>query len=379
MKQAGLYIHIPFCRQKCFYCDFPSFAGKEEVFAEYTDVLCRELEEGAEELAGYEIKSVFVGGGTPTVLPMEFMERIMEKVFTCYEIQPDAEITTEANPGTLDEAVCRRLRSMGFNRLSMGLQAWQDELLLRLGRIHDRAQFLENLDNARKAGFDNINADLMFALPGQTLAQWEETLDAVIGLGLEHISAYSLIIEEGTPFYEWCEKGIYQEADEETDRAMYAMAQKKLVGGGYHQYEISNFAKKGKESRHNKIYWMDEEYRGFGMGAHSYWQGRRFHNPGTLEKYLRKVERGEILREEVEVLSLEEEMSEFMFLGLRMTRGIEKERFLRRFGKNVEEIYGEKIRKLQEKGLLEEKEGWLRLTGRGIDVSNHVFVEFLPD
>lgn len=379
MKEAGLYIHIPFCRQKCFYCDFPSFAGKEGLFAEYTNALCRELEDSAAELGGYGIKSVFVGGGTPTVLPMELMERIMEKIFTCYEIQPDAEITAEANPGTLDEAVCRRLRSMGFNRLSMGLQAWQDELLRRLGRIHDRAQFLENLNNARKAGFDNINADLMFALPGQTLAQWGETLDAVIGLGLDHISAYSLMIEEGTPFYEWYEKGIYQETDEETDRAMYAMAVRKLAEGGYHQYEISNFAKEGKESRHNKIYWMDEEYRGFGMGAHSYWHGRRFHNPGALEEYLRKVEQGETLREDVEVLSTEEEMSEFMFLGLRMTRGIEKERFLRRFGKNVEEIYSEKIRKLREEGLLEEKEGWLRLTGRGIDVSNHVFVEFLPD
>ncbi|MBM6829742.1 oxygen-independent coproporphyrinogen III oxidase [Anaerotignum lactatifermentans] len=379
MKEAGLYIHIPFCRQKCFYCDFPSFAGKEELFAEYTDALCRELEKGAAELAGYGIKSVFVGGGTPTVLPMELMERIMGMVFDCYEILPEAEITTEANPGTLDEAVCRRLKQMGFNRLSMGLQAWQDELLLRLGRIHDRAQFLENLDNARRAGFDNINADLMFALPGQTLAQWEETLDAVIGLGLEHISAYSLIIEEGTPFYDWYEKGVYQETDEETDRAMYAMTQKKLTEGGYHQYEISNFAKEGKESRHNKIYWLDEEYHGFGMGAHSYWQGRRFHNPGTLEEYIRKAKRGEDLREEMEKIPQEEEMSEFMFLGLRMTKGIEKERFLRRFGKTVEAVYGPAIVRLKAEDLLEEAEGWLRLTQRGVDVSNHVFVEFLPE
>lgn len=379
MKEAGLYIHIPFCRQKCFYCDFPSLAGKEEMFLEYTEALCRELEEGTDALRGYKIKSVFMGGGTPTVLPAELLERIMSRVFGCYDIQPGAEITIEANPGTLDQKMCYCLKKMGFQRLSMGLQAWQDDILKRLGRIHNRAQFLENLANARKAGFDNINADLMFALPGQTLAQWEETLDAVISLGLDHISAYSLIVEEGTPFYDWYQQGIYGETDEETDRAMYAMAVRKLGEAGYHQYEISNFAKEGKESLHNKIYWMDEEYRGFGMGAHSYWQGRRFHNPVSLEGYIQKVRQGERLWEEMEEISPEEEMSEFMFLGLRMTKGIEKERFLRRFGRTLEEVYGEEIAKLKAEGLLAEKEGCLRLTARGVDVSNQVFIEFLPD
>lgn len=379
MEEIGLYIHIPFCRQKCLYCDFPSFAGKEALFSEYTEALCRELAESAEELAAYGIKSVFMGGGTPTVLPVPLLERIMETVFACCRVLPEAEITIEANPGTLDGEICQRLKKMGFNRISMGLQAWQEELLRRLGRIHDRRQFLENLENARKAGFDNINTDLMFALPGQTLEQWRETLEAVISLGVEHISAYSLIIEEGTPFYDFYAQGRYQETDEETDRAMYRMAVELLEVAGYHQYEISNFAKEGKESRHNQIYWLDEPYRGVGMGAHSYWQGKRFHNPLSLEDYLRKAQAGEALWEEVEAISEAEEMSEFMFLGLRMTKGIEKDRFLRRFGRTLEEVYGPAVEKMKAEGLLEEAEGWLRLTARGVDVSNHVFVEFLPE
>ena len=379
MEEIGLYIHIPFCRQKCLYCDFPSFAGKEALFSEYTDALCRELEESAEELAASGVKSVFMGGGTPTVLPVPLLERIMETVFACCRVLPEAEITIEANPGTLDGEICQRLKKMGFNRISMGLQAWQEELLRRLGRIHDRRQFLENLENARKAGFDNINTDLMFALPGQTLEQWRETLEAVISLGVEHISAYSLIIEEGTPFYDFYAQGRYRETDEETDRAMYRMAVELLETAGYHQYEISNFAKEGKESRHNQIYWLDEPYRGFGMGAHSYWQGKRFHNPLSLEGYLRKAQAGEALWEEVEAISEAEEMSEFMFLGLRMTKGIKKDRFLRRFGRTLEEVYGPAVEKMKAEGLLEEAEGWLRLTARGVDVSNHVFVEFLPE
>lgn len=379
MEEIGLYIHIPFCRQKCLYCDFPSFAGKEALFSAYTEALCRELAESAEELAAYGIKSVFMGGGTPTVLPVPLLERIMETVFACCHVLPEAEITIEANPGTLDGEICQRLKKMGFNRISMGLQAWQEELLRRLGRIHDRRQFLENLENARKAGFDNINTDLMFALPGQTLEQWRETLEAVISLGVEHISAYSLIIEEGTPFYDFYAQGRYRETDEETDRAMYRMAVELLETADYHQYEISNFAKEGKESRHNQIYWLDEPYRGFGMGAHSYWQGKRFHNPLSLEGYLRKAQAGEALWEEVEAISEAEEMSEFMFLGLRMTKGIEKDRFLRRFGRTLEEVYGPAVEKMKAEGLLEEAEGWLRLTARGVDVSNHVFVEFLPE
>lgn len=379
MKETGLYIHIPFCRQKCLYCDFPSFAGKESYFDAYVHALIREMEQAKEELAGYHIKSIFFGGGTPTVLPVSSLKRIMEQIFACFHVREDAEITTEANPGTLDLETCRALKDMGFNRLSMGLQAWQDDLLKRLGRIHNREQFLENYHHAREAGFSNINLDLMFALPNQTLEEWEETLDAVTALQPEHISAYSLIIEEGTPFFDFYENGTYQETDEDTDRAMYRLAVEKLENAGYHQYEISNFAKEGRQSRHNKIYWLDESYRGFGMGAHSYWKGKRFHNPMDLETYIRKSENQESLWEEMEEISLKEEMSEFMFLGLRMTKGIEKDRFFRRFGIEIETIYGEKIEKLKREGLLEEAQGFLRLTKRGIDVSNHVFVEFLQD
>ena len=268
---------------------------------------------------------------------------------------------------------------MGFNRLSMGVQAWQDELLERLGRIHTRQQFLKNFASAREAGFDNINVDLMFALPEQTLGQWEETLSEITALQPEHISAYSLIIEEGTPFYDLYEKEVYQETDEELDRAMYHTAVQILAEEDYHQYEISNFAKEGKESRHNRIYWQDEGYLGFGLGAHSYWEGKRFHNPYDLHTYMEQAENGNVSMEDVEELSLPDQYSEFMFMGLRLTEGIEKKRFAQRFGVDMEDVYGAEIEKCKEEGLLEEKDGWLCLTERGLDLSNQVFMEFLKE
>ncbi len=379
MQTTGIYIHIPFCRQKCLYCDFPSFAGREEMQQAYVDALQSELEEKAKELSDFQIETVFFGGGTPTSLPVALLERLMQTLFAKYHIAPDAEITIEANPGTLDAFVCQKLRQMGFNRLSMGMQAWQDELLKRLGRIHNRQMFLDNLENAKQAGFSNINVDLMFALPGQTLGDWEETLTEIIALSPAHISVYSLIIEEGTPFYDDYETGRYKETDEETDRRMYGMAVEKLEQAGFHQYEISNFAQKGKESRHNKRYWLDQEYMGYGLGAHSYWKGERFHHSYDMETYMQQAKLGMESREEIEAVSLAEQYGEFMFLGLRMTEGVEKERFQKRFGKPITEVFPKAIEKTKKEGLLEEKEGFLRLTKRGIDLSNQVFLEFLPD
>lgn len=378
-KETGLYIHIPFCRQKCLYCDFPSFPGKEDYFPEYTQAVCKELEQKAEMLRGWRIKSVFVGGGTPTMLSADQLESILQTVFRCYDVDTEAEITTEANPGTLDLELCKRLKQMGFNRLSMGVQAWQDALLERLGRIHTRQQFVRNFANAREAGFDNINVDLMFALPEQTLGEWEETLHAITALQPEHISAYSLILEEGTPLYDLYENGVYHEMDEELDRAMYRTAVRILEEEGYHQYEISNFAKERKESRHNKLYWQDAWYPGFGLGAHSFWEGRRYHNSRDLEKYLRQMREGNARAEDVEILSKQDQMAKFMFMGLRLTEGIAQTRFAERFGKEMDQVYGAQIQKLRQAGLLEETGGFLRLTERGVDVSNQVFLEFLPD
>lgn len=379
MRETGIYIHIPFCVQKCLYCDFPSFGGQEKEYERYTAALCREIEAKSHLAKDWKIKTVFFGGGTPTVLSAQQMKRILDTVFRCFDVESDAEITTEANPGTLSLEKCVDLRQMGFNRLSMGVQAWQDELLERLGRIHTRQQFLKNFASAREAGFDNINVDLMFALPEQTLGQWEETLSEITALQPEHISAYSLIIEEGTPFYDLYEKEVYQETDEELDRAMYHTAVQILAEEDYHQYEISNFAKEGKESRHNRIYWQDEGYLGFGLGAHSYWEGKRFHNPYDLHTYMEQAENGNVSMEDVEELSLADQYSEFMFMGLRLTEGIEKKRFAQRFGVDMEDVYGAEMEKCKEEGLLEEKDGWLCLTERGLDLSNQVFMEFLKE
>lgn len=313
------------------------------------------------------------------MLSADQLESILQTVFRCYDVDTEAEITTEANPGTLDLELCKRLKQMGFNRLSMGVQAWQDALLERLGRIHTRQQFVRNFANAREAGFDNINVDLMFALPEQTLGEWEETLHAITALQPEHISAYSLILEEGTPLYDLYENGVYHEMDEELDRAMYRTAVRILEEEGYHQYEISNFAKERKESRHNKLYWQDAWYPGFGLGAHSFWEGRRYHNSRDLEKYLRQMREGNARAEDVEILSKQDQMAEFMFMGLRLTEGIAQTRFAERFGKEMDQVYGAQIQKLRQAGLLEETGGFLRLTERGVDVSNQVFLEFLPD
>lgn len=377
MKETGLYIHIPFCKQKCLYCDFPSFANQEDKQQAYVEALQKELVQKSAQCAGWKIKSVFFGGGTPTVLPISALRQLIQTVFRHYTVLPHAEITIEANPGTLDANTCQALYDMGFRRLSMGVQAWQDTLLQRLGRIHTRAEFLENYAHAREAGFTNINLDLMFALPKQTLADWIETLDAAIALHPEHISAYSLIVEEGTPFAQMYENGVYQPTEEDLDRQMYHIAIQKLAQAGYHQYEISNFAQTGKQSVHNQIYWQDDCYLGFGLGAHSYWDGARFHNSYDLDQYITLGKKGIFPQEEKEILTQAEAYAEFMFMGLRMTDGICKERFLERFGVSVSQIYGTQLQQLQVQGLLEETPTHYRLTPFGIDVSNQVFMAFL--
>ncbi len=379
MKQTGLYVHIPFCVQKCLYCDFPSFAGQLEQREQYVHALQKELLQKAERCQGYEIASIFFGGGTPTVLSAEQLQCLLDTIKQHYHVMADAEITIEANPGTLDLQMCQALHAMGFNRISMGLQAWQNDLLQTLGRIHTKEVFLDNFQNARKAGFQNINVDLMFALPNQTVADWLETLEQVTALQPEHISAYSLIIEEGTPFYDLYAKGIYQETDEITDREMYHKAIQVLKQKGYAQYEISNFAKTGKQSRHNMLYWLDGAYMGFGLGAHSYWAEQRFHNPYDLACYIQKANAGMDMMEDVEDIPKTEQYSEFMFLGLRMTEGVSKKRFLERFGVPLEAVYGAELEKLKAEGLLQEIDGFVRLTERGTDVSNYVFVAFLKD
>lgn len=377
MKTSSLYLHIPFCKQKCLYCDFPSFGGCDHLFEPYTKALVAELTEGAEELSDTKIKTIFMGGGTPSLLPTPLLGKIMDTVFSKYHVDNDAEITIEANPGTLDFSIAKDLHLMGFHRLSMGLQAWQNPLLKRLGRIHTKETFLENYTAVRNAGFTNVNVDLMMALPTQTLSDWEETLENVISLKPEHISAYSLIVEEGTPFYDFYEKGIYEETEETLDRQMYRLAQQMLQDNGYHQYEISNFAKDGKESAHNQVYWKTEEYRGFGLSSHSYWQGKRFHNPYDFETYLAAKGNPQKRWQDIEILSKQQQISEFLFMGLRMTTGVSDAVFRTRFGMGIKDYYPKEIPFLLEQGLLQETNHGYALTQRGIDISNYVFEQFI--
>ena len=342
------------------------------MFEDYVRRLCREMGEAAPSFQGIGVKSVFFGGGTPSILPPALMGRIMDKIMSAYDVNSDAEISMEANPGTLDAAKLREYKSMYFNRLSMGLQAWQDRLLERLGRIHRVGEFEDNFLQARDSGFKNINVDLMFSLPGQTMDDWQETLEKVMRLDPEHISAYSLIIEEGTPFFDMYEKGQITETDENTDRRMYYLAKEMLSDKGFRQYEISNFAKEGFECRHNITYWRTEEYRGFGLGAHSYVDGTRFHNSADMKEYMAGGG-----RLDMEKLTPEEMQEEFMFMGLRMNEGISREEFLKRFKTDITIVYGQEISELISEGLLTENKGRISLTDRGIDVSNQVFEKFI--
>lgn len=384
-KPLALYVHIPFCVRKCDYCDFLSAPASEEAKESYVNLLCEEIESEAVRYPDYRAATVFFGGGTPTVLKPEQLKRILCKLseyFFSAQQDVGAEITLECNPGTVTREDLGKLREAGFNRLSIGLQSAQDEELKRLGRIHTWGDFLETFAFARENGFHNINVDLMSALPGQSIKSYVNTLERVTSLKPEHISAYSLIIEEGTPFYE-----RYGEADrdrqrngedkqhllpdEEEERRMYELTQEILEREGYSRYEISNYALSGRECRHNIVYWRRGEYLSFGSGAASLMENCRFVRDGKIEGY----EKG--LRRNLQQLSLSDRMEEFMFLGLRMTAGVSVQEFENCFQVPMEEIYGEVLEKLEKKGLLARQESRIFLTKQGIDVSNPVLAEFL--
>lgn len=383
MKELELYLHIPFCERKCAYCDFLSAPADLPVRISYIKKLQEEIVYCGAQYGEYQVSSIFFGGGTPTILEGYQLAAILETVKEHFNITTDAEITVECNPGTLTAGKAEKLVQAGFNRLSMGLQSADDRELHLLGRIHNFAQFLESYDLARKAGFRNINVDLMSALPGQTLKSWQDTLQKVTALRPEHISAYSLIIEEGTRFYQWYGKGQTDQEkypplpDEDAERQMYERTEGILEEYGFHRYEISNYAREGKECRHNLGYWSRVEYLGIGLGASSFISNTRYHLCTDMISYIERIGSGEDLREEIEVLTKEDAMEEFMFLGLRRMQGISGTQFENCFGNTIEEIYGDVIEKLEQEKMLEVKEDKIRLTKRGIDVSNYVFCEFL--
>ena len=375
MKKLGLYIHIPFCVKKCNYCDFLSAPATRQVQKSYMQVLQKEIQKKATEYRDFTVDTIFIGGGTPTSVPYEELVKVLDIVKRSYCLETDCEISMECNPGTVTKEALFAYRAAGVNRLSIGLQSTDNELLKTLGRVHTYEQFLETLSFAREAGFENINVDIMSALPNQTLEQYVDTLEKVLFLSIEHISAYSLIVEEGTPFYELYEQDRLPLPGEDEERQMYYKTRELLEQAGYFRYEISNYAKKGYECKHNIKYWTRKPYIGLGLGASSFFENTRYKNVENLTEYLS----GEAYMEkqEEEKLSRQEAMEEFMFLGLRMTEGISKVDFEKCFQTSVEEIYGQVLSTLTQEKLLIEEGNRLFLTQYGVDVSNRVFAEFL--
>ncbi|MGL5380838.1 radical SAM family heme chaperone HemW [Clostridium sp.] len=373
LKEIALYIHIPFCKQKCFYCDFPSYSSLEPLMDEYIEALTKEIEEKASK---YSIRSIFIGGGTPSYLNKNQIEKLLISI-NKLNLMENMEFSMECNPGALEEDKLNAMKSGGVNRISMGLQAVQDELLKKLGRIHTYDEFKENFKLARKVGLENINVDLMFGLPNQKVSDWIESLEVIADLNPEHISAYSLIIEEGTKFYGLWNNDKLNLPSEDDEREMYLLTKKVLKGKGYNQYEISNYSKEGYECLHNKIYWECDEYLGVGSSSSSFIDGYRFKNINNVKEYIKKIKNNEDTREEKVKNLKEDSIEEFMFMGLRLINGISKREFITRFGIDIKSIYGEVIEKNKERKLLEEDNENIRLTEKGIELSNSVMSEFI--
>lgn len=399
MHSMGVYIHIPFCIRKCVYCDFLSGPAARQRQQEYVEALQREVAWEAENYAGYEVKTIFFGGGTPSILEAEEIAAILNCLRAHYQIAADAEITLEMNPGTADRDKLLKLKRAGINRLSIGLQSSDNAELQMLGRIHTYEDFLRTYRQAREAGFANINIDLMSALPGQHMKNWIQTLEKAAALQPEHISAYSLIIEEGTQLYDQREAWA-PVPDEEEDRAMYQATKRILAEHGYRRYEISNYAKEGYACRHNSIYWQrgvrhTSDFAGFGLGASSTVGNMRWANTDHMERYLSVFAKqnfarynsqlaekesnsaGENAKEAADRLSEREQMEEFMFLGLRMTDGVSKQEFAESFGIDINSVYGDVLQKWTGLGLLAQEADSIKLTDIGIDLSNMVLADFL--
>ena len=383
-KSLELYVHIPFCVRKCEYCDFLSAPAGADTQQEYVRNLLLEIEQKGVRCTDYEVTTIFFGGGTPSILKAGWIADILDAIHRNFKVRKDAEITIECNPGTLTFEKLSIYKSAGINRISVGLQSASDAELRELGRVHTYEDFLKSYDLIRKNGFSNVNVDMTAALPGQTLKSYEQTLRRVLALKPEHISAYSLIIEEGTPFYEKYEadellreKGEKPQIlpSEETERLMYERTKELLLAHGYERYEISNYARKGYACRHNVGYWRRENYLGFGLGSASLLENERFHNTTDLTDYLG----GDYLAYEQEKLDKKSQMEEFMFLGLRMTEGISTECFRQTFGLTVELVYGPVLEQQIADQLLRKEDGRIFLTERGLDVSNYVMAQFLLD
>lgn len=376
-KDLGLYLHVPFCMKKCGYCDFLSWKGTEEEQETYVQGLLKEIESYREFAKGYKVSTVFLGGGTPSILSGEQIERILGAVSDVFMMDKHAEITLEMNPGTVTEEKLRSYKKAGINRLSIGLQSVKNENLKLLGRIHTYEEFLQSYELARQEGFKNISVDLISSLPGQTLESWKEELQEIVRLNPEHVSVYQLILEEGTPFYETYADHPELLPDEEVSREIYLSTGRILSEAGYEQYEISNYAKPGQESRHNLKYWDRADYLGLGLGAASMVRNIRMTNTRDLMTYLEHCSQPKTMRKDVQFLEEPRQMEEFMFLGLRKTRGVSRKEFHRVFGRDMDMVYEKTLAKCLENGMLKEHKDRVFLSEEGVLVSNLVLSEFL--
>lgn len=377
MSDIGIYIHIPFCKSKCNYCDFTSFANKEENIKRYIDALKNEIIQRAKN--SYNVKTIFIGGGTPSIIEANYIEELLTCISNNYKVSKNVEITIEANPGTVDKNKLKKYYDIGINRLSVGLQSANDNILKELGRIHNYKQYIKTIEEAKKVGFKNINTDIMIGLPNQTIYDVEDTIDKLIDLDLQHISVYSLILEIGTKLEKMVMENKVQLPDEEIERYMYWFAKRKLEENGFEHYEISNFAKPGFNSNHNLDCWNQKEYLGFGISAASYVNKMRFVNTSSLEAYMKNIEQNEMMKniKIEEKQSTKSQMDEFILLGLRKIDGVNIKNFKNKFKKDPLIIYNKKITKLLLKGLILIDTNSIKLSNKGLDLANVVWEEFV--
>lgn len=382
-KNLQIYVHIPFCVQKCLYCDFLSFAAEERVQEDYVNALLEEIRHYGEKMTDYDVTTIYIGGGTPSYVNHVWIETVLAEIYENFSIKPNVEISIECNPGTLSSWKLGAYKSAGINRLSIGLQSANNEELKLLGRIHTYEDFLKSYEMARAAGFDNINVDLMSGLPKQNVTKFLETLYQIIKLRPEHISAYSLIIEKGTPFYDSYKFDLVKQQagmktdflpSEDEEYRIYKATQEVLKQNGFVQYETSNYAQKGYECRHNIGYWTRENYLGVGLGAASLIENVRYTNTSNIDTYMQ----GEWVAVE-EPIMRKAQMEEFMFLGLRMNEGVSREDFENNFNISIEAIYREPLEELKRKELLVARAGRIFLTDKGRDLSNYCLAKFLLD
>ena len=378
MEELGIYIHIPFCKQKCFYCDFCSFANKNEMQEKYVEAVINEIKNITHK-EKYTVTTIYFGGGTPSILNPEYIKNILQEIESSFEILDDAEITIEINPGTVNEEKLKKYKEYGINRLSIGLQSANDKILKKIGRIHDYKQFEETFFYARKCGFKNINVDLMIGLPTQTIEDVKQTLEKIIQKNPEHISVYSLIIEEGTIIEKLINENKLQLPDEETERIMYWTVVNELKENGYNQYEISNFSKKTHESKHNTNCWKQKQYIGLGTSAHSYLNKKRYSNTNNIEEYIKNIQENNISKNITihEEQTEESTMNEYMLLGLRMVQGININEFKQKFKTDPTIKYKKILEKLQKENLIQITKTSIKLTKQGIDFGNIVWEEFI--